>query len=146
MKLRQLSLFLENQPGALSRPIGLLAKKKINLQTVCVADTQQFGILRLIVREWEQAKACLEKEGCVVRVTDVVAIEVADHPGGLAEILPVVEKAKVNVEYMYVAPSLRKDKCVLIFRFDDPDRAIEALRKAKISLVGPVELSEGPAA
>ena len=140
MKVRQLSLILENKPGALSRPVKLLARAKINILTLSLADTQQFGILRVIVRDWETAKSLLEKQGFVVKVSDLVAVEVADKSGGLADILGAVEKARVNVEYMYGFTLKREGKGVLAFRFDDPDRAIEALRKAGLSMVSSVEL------
>ncbi len=121
MKVRQLSLFLENKPGALSRPVKLLAKAKLNVLTLSIADTQQFGILRFVVRDWEKAKRLLEKEGFVVKVSDMVAIEVADEPGGLAKILETLEKARVNLEYMYGFTLRKEGKGVLAFRFDDPD-------------------------
>ncbi len=140
MKVRQLSLFLENQPGALSRPIKLLAKAKLNILTLSLADTQQFGILRLILRDWQKAKALLEKEGFVVKVTEMIAIEVADEPGGLANILAVLEKAKVNLEYMYGFTLKREGKGLLAFRFDDPDAAIAALQKKGIKPVASAEL------
>jgi hypothetical protein len=140
MKIKQLSLFLENQPGALSRPVKLLAKAKINILTLSIADTQQFGILRMVVRDWEKAKDLLEKEGLVVKVTDLVAIEVADKPGGLADILTAVEKSGVNVEYMYGFTLREQAKGLLAFRFGDPDRAIEALNKSGISTVRTVDL------
>jgi hypothetical protein len=140
MKVKQLSLFLENKPGALSRPVKLLAQAKLNVLTLSIADTQQFGILRLVVRDWEKAKRLLEKEGFVVKVSDMVAIEVADEPGGLANILVTVEKAGVNVEYMYGFTLKTEGKGVLAFRFDDPDRAIAALRKQGISPIRSVEL------
>jgi hypothetical protein len=140
MKVKQLSLFLENKPGALSRPIKLLAKAKFNILTLCLADTQQFGILRFILRDWEKAKALLEKEGCVVKVTEMVAIEVGDEPGGLAEILTTIEKAGVNLEYLYGFTLKLEGKGLLAFRFDDPDRAIAALKKKGINPVHAVEL------
>ena len=140
MKLKQLSLFLENKPGALSSPMRLLAKNNLNITTLSVADTQNFGILRLILREWEKAKKTLEKGGFVVKVTDVVAIEVWDKPGGLAEILGAIEKAGINVEYMYAFTLKKEDKGVLVFRFDDPDRAVLALQKAKINVINEFEL------
>src|SRR5208337_1461103 len=118
MKVKQLSLFLENKPGALSRPMSLLAKAKFNILTLCLADTQQFGILRLIVRDWEKAKQRLEKDGFVVKVTDLVVIEVADEPGGLARILITLERAGVNVEYMYGFTLKEQGKGLLAFRFD----------------------------
>jgi hypothetical protein len=142
MKLKQLSLFLENKPGALTRPCQLLAKAKINIHTLSLADTQQFGILRLVIRDWEKAKQVLEKGGCVVKVTDVVAIEVPDRPGGLVEILTVLELAKINVEYMYAFTLKNENRGVLVFRFDDPDKAIVLLQKKTINVLDSVELYE----
>jgi len=135
MKLKQLSLFLENKPGALSRPIRLLARAKLNILTLSIADTDQFGILRLILRDWEKAKQLLEGEGFVVKVTDMVAVEVADRPGGLAEILDVLEKAGINVAFMYAFTEKRKGQAVLIFRFDDPDGAVRVLQKKGIPVI-----------
>ena len=140
MKFKQLSLFLENKTGALSRPVKLLAKSKLNILTLSIADTQQFGILRLVVRDWEKAREVLEKDGFVVKVSDIVAIEVADEPGGLAEILETLEKAQVNLEYMYGFTLRKEGKGVLAFRFDDPDRAIAALQKKGINPVRNVDL------
>jgi hypothetical protein len=140
MKVKQLSLFLENKPGALSRPVKLLAKAKVNVLTLSIADTAQFGILRLVVRDWETAKGLLEQEGFVVKVSDLVAIEVADEPGGLAGILETLEKAGVNLEYMYGFTLRKEGKGVLAFRFDDPDRAIAALQKKGINPVRSVDL------
>jgi len=140
MKLKQLSLFLENKPGALSRPVRLLARAKFNIVTLSVADANQFGILRLILRDWERAKKLLEKNGFVVKVTDMVAVEVADQPGGLAEILDAVEAAKLNVEFMYAFAEKREHKAILVFRFDDPDGAIQKLKRGGINVVDSVEL------
>jgi hypothetical protein len=140
MKVKQLSLFLENKPGALSRPVRLLSKAKLNILTLSIADTQQFGILRLVVRDWEKARQVLEKDGFVVKVSDIVAVEVADEPGGLAEILETLEKAQVNLEYMYGFTLRKEGKGVLAFRFDDPDRAIAALQKKGINPVRNLDL------
>jgi hypothetical protein len=140
MKLKQLSLFLENRPGALSRPMKLLAKAGFNILTLSIADANQFGILRLILRDWEKAKKLLEQDGFVVRVTDMVAVEVPDQPGGLAKILGVVEKAGLNVEFMYAFTEKRENKAVLVFRFDDPDSAIKILQKSKVNVIASVDL------
>lgn len=140
MKVKQLSLFLENKPGALSRPVELLAQAGLNILTLTLADTQQFGILRIVVKEWEQAKALLEGEGLVVKLTDMVAIEVDDKPGGLAAILKEVERAGVNLEYMYGFTLKNEGKGILAFRFDDPDRAIAALQSKGIRMVESKEL------
>jgi hypothetical protein len=143
MKVKQLSVFLENKPGALSRPVRLLAEAKFNLLALSLADTQQFGILRVIVRDWEKAMALLEQERFVVKVTDVVALEVSDAPGGLAAILGAVEKIHVNLEYMYGFTQRQEGRGLLVFRFDDPDLAIAALQKKGINPVNSVELFRG---
>ncbi len=140
MKVKQLSLFLENKPGSLIRPIKLLAKAKLNILTLSLADTQQFGILRLVIRDWEKAKQVLDKDGFVVKVSDLVAVEVANEPGGLADILETLEKAGTNLEYMYGFTLKKEGKGVLAFRFDDPDRAIAALQMKGINPVGSVDL------
>lgn len=140
MKLKQLSVFLENKPGALSAPCRHLAQAGVNLLTLCLADTREFGILRLVVRDWQQARETLEAGGWAVRLSEVVAVEVPDRPGGLADLLEVFERARLNVEYMY-AFSVRAEDCgLLVFRFDDPDAALTALREAKVNVVDEVEL------
>jgi hypothetical protein len=140
MKIHQLSVFVENSPGHLRAPCQTLADAGISLVTLSLADTKQYGILRLIVRDWQRAKATLETAGFATNVTEVLAIEVCDHPGGLADVLRVIEQAKINVEYMYAFTEKRDDKAVLIFRFEDADAAIEALRNSDVNVVGNIEL------
>jgi hypothetical protein len=140
MKIRQLSLFLENKPGHLIEPCRLLARNGIDVRTLTLADTQQFGILRMIVSDWQAGSKLLKEAGYVLNVTEVVAVEVPDRPGGLAELLEVLQNTGINVEYMYAFPFGREEKAVLIFRFDQPDVAIERLQSAGINVVGGVEL------
>lgn len=140
MTLKQLSVFLENKPGALSRPCRLLAQAGINIQTFALADTRQFGILRLVVHDWEQAKKVLENHQFVVKVTDVVALEVPDRPGGLADVLEVIERAGVNVEYMYAFTAKQSGKGLMLFRFDQPEAAVAKLNASQLNPVGTAEL------
>ncbi len=144
MKLNQLSVFLENKPGQLKKACDLLAKEQINIQTLSMADTRQFGILRLLMKEWERAKAVLEAEGFVVKATEVLALEVSDRPGGLADILGPIEAAGLNVEYMYAFAILRgvcaDAKAALIFRFSDPDAALASLKAAGVNVLSGVDL------
>ena len=140
MKLTQLSVFLENKPGQISLPCKALAKAGINILTLSLSDTQQFGILRLIVRDWRKAKSVLEKAGCVVNLTEVIAIEVANRPGGLAELLELIEREGINIEYMYAFTFGRNEKAVMVFRFDDPDKALEVLRLNNVNILGSVDL------
>ena len=142
MKLKQLSLFLENKPGRLSMPCKALSDAGVNIVTLSLADTQQFGILRLIVRDWQKAKEVLEKSGCVVNATEVVAIEVEDRPGGLAGVLEVIDQVGANIEYMYAFTFRRADRAVLIFRCEDPDTAISLLQGKGVNLVDSVDLYE----
>lgn len=142
MKIHQLSMFLENKPGRLSEPCQALAQAGINILTLSLADTQQFGILRLIVRDWENAKKLLEAAGSVVNITEVVATEVEDRPGGLADILEIIDAGGINIEYMYAFTFRSEDRAVLVFRFDDPDAAVKLLQSKNINVIGPVELYE----
>jgi hypothetical protein len=136
MKLHQLSLFLENKPGQIKVPCRVLAKAGINILTLSLADTQQFGILRLIVKDWQKAKKALEDAGCIVNITEVLALDVADRPGGLADVLDLLDKAQLDIEYMYAFTSgARGQKAALIFRFADPDAAIKVLNKQGITII-----------
>ena len=136
MKLRQLSIFSENKPGHLMEPCRVLAKEGINLRAMSLADTQRFGILRIIVSEWERAQAVLEAAGSVVKVTDVVAVEIPDRPGGLACVLDVFQGSSINIEYMYAFPFRREEGAVLIIRFNDADAAIQLLEASGINVIG----------
>ena len=140
MKIHQLSLFLENKPGQLTEPCRLLAQAGINIRTLTLADTEQFGILRLIVSDWQKGDRLLAEAGYVVNVTEVVAVEVPDRPGGLAELLAVFDNADINIEYMYAFTFGRGDTAVMIFRFDKPDAAIERLQLAGNIVVGSTEV------
>ncbi|HPD29238.1 MAG TPA: amino acid-binding protein [Phycisphaerae bacterium] len=142
MKLHQLSLFIENKPRQLRSPIRILAEAGVNILTLCLADTQQFGILRMIVQDWQKAKAALEKGGCVVNVTEVIALEVPDHPGGLDDILAVIEEFSLNIEYTYSFTFRRGNRAVLVFRFEDMDAAVEAFQAKGINPVSSVEIYE----
>jgi hypothetical protein len=135
MKLQQLSLFSENKPGHVIAPCRLLAREGIDIRALSLADTQRFGILRMIVSDWQHAKSVLEAGGSAVKVTEVVAVEVPDRPGGLADVLSLFEGSAINIEYMYAFPFLRGEKAVLIFRFDQPDAAIERLQVAGINVL-----------
>jgi len=144
MKIHQLSVFLENKPGQLREACEVLTKARINLVTLSLADTAQFGILRLIIQDWQKAKTVLEKAGCVVKVTEVLAIEVADRPGGLAQILEIVDRAGLNIEYMYAFAEKRGDRALLVFRFTDPDAALQVLQAGGINPIRTVELFSRP--
>ncbi|HEX3051469.1 MAG TPA: ACT domain-containing protein [Aggregatilineaceae bacterium] len=141
MKLHQLSVFLENKPGQLKAVCKALADANLNIRTMTLADTKEFGIVRIILREWEQAQFVLQEAGFVATCSEVLALEVMDQPGGLAEVLNTIDDAKLNVEYMYAFTFGRDDKAVLIFRFDNADVALERLKERGINVVSSIELT-----
>ncbi|MCW5976985.1 MAG: hypothetical protein KIT09_02860 [Bryobacteraceae bacterium] len=140
MIIHQLSLFLENKPGHLAEPCRLLARENINIRALALADTSQYGILRLIVSDWEKAAALLREAGYAVKVTEVLAVEAPDRPGGLAHLLEIFENSPINIEYMYAFPFDRSERAVMIFRFDNPEAAIALLKAAGIGVVDSVEV------
>jgi hypothetical protein len=140
VKIHQISLFGENKPGHIVAPVRVLAKEGVDIRALYLADTQQYGILRMIVSDWEKAAKTLEANGFVVKVTDVLAIFVTDRPGGLADVLDALAGSGINIEYMYAFSDVRGDQAILIFRFADPDAAIARLQTAGINLMASEEL------
>lgn len=140
MSITQLSLFLENKPGHLGAICRTLADNGVDIVTLSIADTLQFGIVRLIVDDPAKAKESLEAAGFAVNVRDVVAVGVEDAPGGLARLLSVLGPSGVNIGYMYALASRRGDDAIMIFRFDDPAKAEEALAAAGVRSLGPDEI------
>ncbi len=140
MKITQLSVFAENKPGHIVAPCRLLAEGGFNIRALSLADAQKFGILRLIIEDWEKAKKALEEAGFLVKATEVLAIEVPDHPGGLADVLSALQGTSVNVEYMYAFPYGGKHKAALIFRFSDTDAAIQGLQAAGINVLAKTQI------
>lgn len=143
MKIHQIAVFLQNKPGHLSGICRTLANEGINIVTLSLADTQQFGILRLIVKEWERAAEVLEKAGYLVQIREVVATEVEDRPGGMAEVLDAITAAGVNIEYVYAFTFQTRSRAVLVFRFDNADKAIEALKAAGRNVLSNIDLFSG---
>jgi hypothetical protein len=140
MKITQLSIFVENKPGHLIAPCRALADAGVNVRALSLADTQRYGILRMIVSDPLMAQKVLEQAGFIVKATEVVAVEVPDRPGGLAQILAALEDTSINIEYMYAFPFGRGENAVLIFRLDNPDAAIKQLQAAGVSMIMRKEL------
>ena len=135
MKVKQLSIFMENRAGRLAEIARDLGEARINIRALSLADTSDFGILRLIVNQVDKAMKILRDAGHTVSLTDVIAVEVPDTPGGLASILEPLRAGNVNVEYMYAFVEKATDKAVVIFRFEDIDAAIRVLSQAQISVL-----------
>jgi hypothetical protein len=130
MKVEQISVFIENKSGRLAEVANVLGAAGINIRALSLADTSDFGILRLIVNDREKAKTVLKEKGFTVSKTEVVAIEVPDRPGGLSDILHTLDGEGINVEYMYAFVERCGENAVIIFRFDETEKAIQTLTGA----------------
>lgn len=135
MKVEQISIFIENKSGRLAEVTRVLGEAGVNIRALSLADTSDFGILRLIVNKTDEAKAVLKSKGFTVNKTDVVAVEVPDRPLGLNSILEILDQGKVNVEYMYAFVERCGENAVIIFRFDNTDDAIQVLTQGGITIL-----------
>jgi hypothetical protein len=128
MKVEQISIFIENKFGRLAEITRILGEADVNIRALSLADTSDFGILRLIVNDGVKAASVLKENGFTVNMTEVVAVEVPDRPGGLSTILQTLDSAGINVEYMYAFVERCGGNAVIIFRFDETEKAIDVLK------------------
>ncbi|MCK5707266.1 MAG: ACT domain-containing protein [Candidatus Aureabacteria bacterium] len=135
MKLKQLSIFIENRSGRLAEIAKLLYEQNINIRALSLADTADFGILRLIVNDIAKAHDILKEANFTVNETEVLAVEVPDKPGGLNGILGILSEENINLEYMYAFVEKSFDKAILVLRFENIEKAIEALKKHDINIL-----------
>ena len=131
-ELRQVSVFLENRPGVLADATRTLASAEVNLRAAMIAETERFGILRVITDSPDAAVAALESAGFRTQLTDVVGVEVPDHAGGLAELLDVFEGSSVSIEYLYAELAGRLGRALLIMKLTPRDEALKLLREASL--------------
>lgn len=134
--MEQVSVFLENRPGHLAELARTLADADVNMRAMMVADTEQFGVVRVICDKPSVAKSTLEAAGFGVSITNVLAVEMPDRPGGLADVLETLGREGINIEYVYAFVEPNANAAIEIFRVDD-DRATEVLTAAGIKVVGP---------
>lgn len=135
MRVEQISIFLENKAGRLAEVTAILRDANVNIRALSLADTTDFGILRLIVNDNQAAEQALKREGFTVGKTNVLAIEVADVPGGLNNVLDPLTSAGINVEYMYAFANAKAKNAIMIFRFHDLDKAISILNDNSIKVI-----------
>lgn len=131
MRVTQISIFLENTGGRIAEATDILAKANINILAMSLADTTDFGVLRLIVNDVDKAETALKNEGFAVGKTNVIAVQVQNKPGGLNNVLQTLANAGINVEYIY-AFSREKETAIMVFRFDNTDQALAVLKKNNI--------------
>ncbi len=135
MVVKQISVFLENVPGRLRAVTSILADNKINLRALTLADTSDFGVLRLIVDKPQDAVDILKGKNFIVKLSDVIAVEMDDSPGGLDSVLDALEQSHVNIEYMYAFASAKPGKALVIFRVDKVEEAVNSLKVKGIRLI-----------
>lgn len=135
MKVQQISVFLENKSGRLAQLTEILGNNGINIRALSIADTSDFGILRLIVSDPLQASKVLKDADFTVTMTDVIAVEVKDEPGGLAVVLKILEAANINIEYLYAFLEKSSNDALVVFRVEQVGEAIELLAKSGIKLL-----------
>ena len=140
MKITQISVFLENRKGRLFDACSLLGSNGINIRALTIAETEDFGVLRIVVDKTDQAIKCLKENSFVANITDVVAVEVADKPGGLAAVLKKLSENNVNIEYMYGFMEKFSDNALLVFRFENADAAQKVLTDNNIKIVTKAEI------
>ena len=128
MAIKQISVFLENTTGRLGEVTGALADSAINIRAISIADTAEFGILRLIVDDYEKALKSLNDKGFTTRVSDVAAVEIEDSPGSLAKVMELFKDLKINIEYLYASLEGKSGKAVVIFKLEDHAKGLEIIK------------------
>ena len=142
MTVKQLSVFVENKPGRLAEFADILSRKKIDLRALSIAETRDFGIVRVIVDDCDKAAAVLKEAGYVFSVTPVLAVAIPDEPGSFFRILSILGKNQINVEYTYAFITRNQDLAYMIFRVEDNDKAMAALSKEKVELLDQEDLRQ----
>jgi len=135
MYAKQVCIFLENQKGRIAEVTGLLTDEGINIRALSLADTPDFGVLRLIVDDRTRCVRALKDRGFVVQEAEVIAVEIEDKPGGLHRIVQVLDREDINIEYIYAFLKKKADVAVVVFKIDDAARAAETLKKNGISIL-----------
>jgi hypothetical protein len=135
MGIKQISVFLENNAGRLGEVTRVLAEKGINIRAISIADTADFGILRLIVNNSDDGANALTKAGFTTRLSDVAAVEIEDSPGSLARVMELFQKTNVNIEYLYASLEGNAGKAVVIFKLEDHQRGLQIIKENGLATV-----------
>ncbi len=135
MKLKQISIFLENSPGRLYEATKALGDANINLRSLSICDVSGFGVLRILVSDVAKARSIIMEKQLPARVDEVVAAEISDTPGSLAKTIKVLMENKVNVDYMYALAGTSSGKAVMVFSFSDNDLAIKLMQENKLKIL-----------
>ena len=142
MSLKQLTIFVQNKQGALVDITETLAKHEVNIRALSIADTQEFGILRLIVNDNDTALKTLSDEGYLLRTTDVVGVKIGDAPGKLSKALKVLDENAINVEYLYAFMARTEKHAYVVLRVENNKTAEEALSSAGFKLITEADINK----
>ncbi len=137
MLVKQISVFLENKPGRLSEAAEVLAKNDIDISALSLADTDEYGVLRMIVSDPDKAKNALSESGVICKVTDALAVAIDDRPGGFSESLRILTDNGIEVKYMYACVSREQGKAIMVLSVADPAKADELIRNTASGNVDP---------
>ena len=140
MKIKQLSIFLQNRMGSLSKPLEVLSENGINIRAMCMADTSEFGILRLVVNDPLKGKEVLEENNFLVKITEIIGVEMNDTPGGLTDVLKVIKDNEIDLEYLYAFTHDKVDKAILLLHAEDIDKLIKVIEDNDIVIVPSAEV------
>ena len=140
MKIKQLSIFLQNRMGSLSKPLEVLTIADVNIRAMCMADTSEFGILRLVVDDPIKGKEALEENNFLVKITDIIGVEMNDAPGGLTTVLRIIKDNLIDLEYLYAFSHDKEGKAILLLHADKLDELISVLNENKLPLVSAEEV------
>ncbi|MBE6491158.1 MAG: acetolactate synthase [Methanobrevibacter sp.] len=140
MKIKQLSIFLQNRMGSLAKPLEVLTVANVNIRAMCMADTSEFGILRLVVDDPEKGKEALEENNFLVKITEIIGVEMNDTPGGLTTVLDIIKDNLIDLEYLYAFTHDKAGKAILLLHSDDIDKLIDVLTKNNITIVSAEEV------
>lgn len=138
--LKQLSIFLENKEGRLLNTLDIIEKLDVNIRALSIADTSEFGILRLIVTEPLKVKEKLEENNYIVKLTDVLAVAIDDEPGGLNKILRLLDEKDINLEYLYAFVEQQKYNAIVILRLEDMTEGYNVLSEGNAIIINPEEI------
>ena len=140
MKIKQLSIFLQNRMGSLSNPLEVLSENDVNIRAMCMADTSEFGILRLVVDDPDKGKKALEEHNFLVKITEIIGVEMYDGPGGLTSVLKIIKDNEIDLEYLYAFTHNKENKAILLLHADDIDHLISVLKQNNVTIVSAEEV------
>ena len=142
MAVKQISIFIENKEGRIKKAINTLAEENINIRALSIADTNKYGILRLIVSDNEKAIDALEKDGFIVKENEVIILAVPDKPNGLNSTLAVFDENGINLEYLYAFVSTKSDEAIVVMRLENMEKAFEALENSDVKILDAEDIKD----